>query len=339
MAADMQTDKLKSLALLGCEEMSGLERDWDRITELVSKVYKEYRLVSVERMGGLTNRTYHVTVKIPNDGERKELAVRLPGMGTEEMIDRADEKKSTQLAFMLGIEPHLFWFDAVTGEKVSAFICEAATMHPADLRTRENILRVAQTFRKLHSCGQNTGVDFNPVQIAQTYENVILRNEGELFEGYAEIKTFVNSLNEKYFSRVEKVPCHNDALCENWMLQKNGTMFLIDWEYAGMNDPMWDLADVSIEAELTPEMEELLMEAYLGHKAEKADWWRMSTNKIMIDYLWSLWGKARAVFEGPELEKYALVRWNRMLENMKKSGRRKLCIQGCQPGSCGRWIR
>lgn len=85
-----------------------------------------------------------------------------------------------------------------------------------------------------------------------------------------------------------------------------------------MNDPMWDLADVSIEAELLPEKEELLLEAYLGHKAEKADWWRMSANKIMIDYLWSLWGKARAVFEGPELEKYALVRWNRMLENMKK---------------------
>lgn len=206
-----------------------MEKDWNRIAELVSAVFKDCRLVSIERMGGLTNRTYHVTVKTAGRAEEKELAVRLPGMGTEEMIDRANEKKSTQLAFALGIEPHLYWFDAATGEKVSEFICEAATMHPADLREPQNVLLIAKTFRKLHSCGQNTGVDFDPIQMAQTYENVILRNKGKLFGDYAKIKAFVNDLNEKYFATVEKVPCHNDALCENWMLQKSGKMFLIDW--------------------------------------------------------------------------------------------------------------
>ncbi len=50
---------------------------------------------------------------------------------------------------------------------------------------------------------------------------------------------------------ITKTPCHNDPLCENW-LRDPKRIYLVDWEYAGMNDPLWDLADISIEAGYTP---------------------------------------------------------------------------------------
>ena len=77
-------------------------------------------------------------------------------------------------------------------------------MHLADLCERENILQVAQTFKTLHACGRNTGADFDPMEMAKTYKNVILCNNGTLFEGYGTIKSYVDDLNDIYFSRYKK---------------------------------------------------------------------------------------------------------------------------------------
>lgn len=295
-----------------------MNKDRERIAELVEGAFHGGQVRSVSRLGGMTNRTYYVLASIPDECGQKELTVRLPGEGTEEIIDRSDEMKSTQLACTLGIEPCLYWFDAQTGEKVSEFIADSQTMHPVDLQKEENILRVATTFDKLHSCGKNTGVEFVPVEMAKTYESVIFENGGTFFTNYAEVKAVVAHLNEAYFQKVRKVPCHNDALSENWILQSGKRMYLIDWEYAGMNDPMWDLADVAIEARLTQKQEAVLLKDYLRREPTRQDWWGMDVNKVMIDYLWSLWGKARAVFDGAEMETYAAERWARLQGSLKK---------------------
>lgn len=85
-----------------------------------------------------------------------------------------------------------------------------------------------------------------------------------------------------------------------------------------MNDPLWDLADVALEAELNSEQEEVLLKSYLGREIAEEEKEGFAINKVLIDYLWSLWGKTQAVHEGEEMEQYALERYQRMKKNMIK---------------------
>lgn len=243
--------------------------------------------------------------------------VRIPGEGTEEIIVREDEKKSTELACNLGIDTKLYYFDGKTGEKVTDYIVDSVTMNSDTLRMDENIKKCAEIFNILHTSNVDTAVPFDVIEMSNTYETFILKHGGSLYDDFKEIKDYINNIKNSYMVNVKKVPCHNDALCENWIRQGE-KMYLIDWEYAGMNDPMWDLADVSIEAEFTEENDDFFLECYYGRTATEEEKKAFLINKVLIDYLWSLWGKTRAVYDGQEMEEYASARYARMKENMKK---------------------
>ncbi len=283
------------------------------IEEVLNKILDIQKIEKISRMGGLTNRTY--LVELPDENK---YVVRLPGEGTEQIINRKDEKVSAELACHIGIDTNLYYFNENTGVKISQYIDDSQTMNAELLRKNENIVRVSSILKKLHSSKVDTGVSFDVIHLADTYERFISQNDGFFYEDYEEVKEYINKIKEEYISSVDKRPCHNDPLCENWILQDDKNMYLIDWEYAGMNDPIWDLADVSIEATYTEEMDRLLLKSYLEHEPTVNEWKAFNINKVLIDYLWSLWGKTRAVYEGKDMESYALMRYTRMRENMKK---------------------
>ena len=112
-----------------------------------------------------------------------------------------------------------------------------------------------------------------------------------------------------------KVPCHNDPLCENWV-EGDGRMYLIDWEYAGMNDGMWDVADVSIEAGFEKAQDSTLLRYYLDREPTVLDWKHFLASKIYVDYLWTLWAKARVPYDGQPMEDWAVERYARMKDNL-----------------------
>ena len=92
---------------------------------------------------------------------------------------------------------------------------------------------------------------------------------------------------------------------------------LIDWEYAGMNDGIWDLADVSIEGVFTPENDELLLTEYLGSKPDQNEYKHFLANKIYVDYLWTLWAKTRVPYDGQPMEDWAVERYARLKDNLR----------------------
>ena len=92
------------------------QADLPIVQELLAKAGKEKEYAKIERLGGMTNHSYKVTM---NNGE--ELLVRIPGEGTEKMINRLDERKSTELACKLGIDSELLYFGD-DGTKVMKFI-------------------------------------------------------------------------------------------------------------------------------------------------------------------------------------------------------------------------
>lgn len=287
-------------------------QDVASVEKLLKDVLGVCTYQSISRMGGLTNHTYHVTLE-----DASEYVVRIPGEGTEEMIVRSDEKISTTLACDLGIDAQLLHFGA-DGSKVTRYIPNAVTMSAQTLHEPEHIRQMAEIFRKLHTCGVDTKVPFEVFDMAAGYEKIIADKKVSMFEDYSAVKAMVMEIKRQVDAQVDiqKVPCHNDALCENWVVG-DGKMYLIDWEYAGMNDGMWDLADVSIEAGFDQVHDLLFLRSYLGKEPDTGAMRHFLANKIYVDYLWTLWAKARVPYDGQPMEDWAAERYARLKESIQ----------------------
>ena len=297
------------------------ETDAVQIKGLLSDILGIPSYLSLERMGGLTNRTYKVIVS-----EQKSYVIRIPGEGTEALINRANEKISTHLACKLGLDANLIYFGR-NGEKISEYIEDAQTLSPSTFRKEENINKAARVLFRLHNCAESTGVPFDVFDMAASYENIINTNCIALYDDYPTVKACVLSIKQDIDQySVALVPCHNDPLCENWLLDSSGRIYLIDWEYAGMNDAMWDLADLSIEAALSKQQDDFLLRSYFDRKPTTKEYMRFQANKLYLDYLWTLWAKARVPFAGEAMEVYAYERYIRLKKNVSCFQQRTLFI-------------
>ena len=90
-------------------------------------------------------------------------------------------------------------------------------------------------------------------------------------------------------------------------------MWIIDWEYSGMNDPMWDLGDLSVEAGFDADQDHAMMEAYFGRPPSASETGRMVIYKAMCDLLWTLWGLIQHADGNvaEDFNAYAITRFNR----------------------------
>ena len=273
------------------------QRDLGTVKSLLRTAIGRDGYAAIRRLGGLTNRTYHVTMP-----EGDEYAVRVPGDGTEEMIVRSDEKVSTELACRLGIDAELLYFGS-EGTKVTRYLPAAETMSPEAMRRPEHIRQAAELLRTLHTCGEDTGVPFEVFEMAATYERVIRENHVPLYDDCEAVKARVMAIKEALEAGHERklVPCHNDPLCENWIVSQ-GRMYL---------------ADVSIEAAYDETQDALLLDAYFGRPVTAYEKQSFLANKLYLDYLWTLWGLTRVPFDGEPMVQYALERYVRLKGNLQ----------------------
>ncbi len=287
--------------------------DIPELEALVAKVRPEGKISGLKRLGGMTNHSYKVTLE---GGE--ELLVRIPGEGTKEMIVRDDERKSTELACKLGIDSPLYYFDSV-GHKVMGFIHDPQPMSEEVMRRKENLVQAAAIFHKLHTCGEDTGVRFEVFEMAALYEKIIRDGGVAFYDDYDAVKQTVMDIKAEVDRDGEapRVPCHNDSLVGNWVLDGNGKLYLIDWEYSGMNEAMWDLSCLSIEADYSAENDQQLLDAYYGRPATVDEKKRFVAAKLYVDFLWTLWGLTRVPFDGQFMQDYADGRYIRLKKNIE----------------------
>ena len=286
--------------------------DKARAEGLISKLFLGH-ILSFERLGGLTNRSYKTAM---SDG--RIVVVRIPGEGTEAIINRNDECLSTMLGCACGVDATLHYFGS-DGVKIMDFISGAETMSAERLREPELVKKVATVFRTLHGTGVDTNVSFKVFDMAAKYRNVIAEQGVALYLDFDDVTATVEAIKREVDSKcnVRIVPCHCDSLCENWVLDSNGRLYLIDWEYSGMNDAMWDLADISIEAAYSKAEDDLLLKEYFCRDYTKEEYKNFTANKIYLDYLWTLWGKTRVPYDGEFMENYAKDRFLRLKGNLR----------------------
>lgn len=287
--------------------------DIPKLKELMKMVFGDDEWKDIQRLGGMTNHSYKIT---RNDGE--EYLVRIPGDGTEEMINRMDERKSTELACKLGIDSPLLYFGD-DGRKVMKFIHDPQEMNEDVMKRPENLKQAAAIFHKLHTCGEDTGVRFDVFEMADLYEKIIRDGGVAFYEDYENVKQTVMDIKAAVDATgvAPRVPCHNDSLMGNWVLDGDGKLYLIDWEYSGMNEAMWDLSCLSIEADYSPDNDDQLLEEYYGRSATVEEKKRFVAAKMYVDYLWTLWGLTRVPFDGDFMQEYADGRYIRLKKNIE----------------------
>lgn len=271
----------------------------------------DIKSVKIQRLGGLTNKNYRV------ETDRGDYVIRLPGDGTEDMINRAEEHICTKVANTINIDSKLIYFEDETGIKISRYIQSAETMSALKVRHGDNLKAIAEVFKSLHTCGISIPVIFDIFDKIEEYETLLKKYSGDYFwDDYEFVKNQVYQLKDEVKDmNIQMTMCHNDPLCENFIKGEN-RMYLVDWEYAGMNDPMWDLADFFIEAELSPAEESGFCNHYFGCDLDSEMDRRIQINKIFLDFLWSLWGKLRCAI-GEDLQDYADQRYARAKNNLE----------------------
>ncbi len=237
-----------------------------------------------ERLGGLTNLVWRVDLP---DGP---VVLRLPGAGTEAYIDREVEAHNSRVAAGVGVSPDVLWCDAASGVMLTRHV-EGVTMTPELFRARAGApTRAALAFRRLHGSGETFRFRFEVFAMIDEYLGVLAGLETDLPEGYhaavAEAAT-VRAAIEAH--PVDLAPSHCDPLCENF-LDTGERMWIVDWEYSGMNDPLWDLGDLSVEAGFGPAEDREMLGAWCDGPPTAAQAGRMVLHKAMCDLLWTLWG-------------------------------------------------
>ena len=261
---------------------------------------------AMQRMGGLTNRTYCVSFA---DGSR--IMVRIPGEGTEELIDRADEKVSTELACRLGIDAKLYFFGD-DGEKVSQFVPNAVTMSAETMRDDKRIRQAAQLLKTLHGSGVDTGVPFEVFDMAAGYEKIIEENSVPMFGDYAQVKAAVMAVKAQVDSvcDIQNVPCHNDPLCENWVVSADDDrLYLIDWEYAGMGDYANDFGTYVVCCECSDEEALRALEHYFDRKPTFEEVRHNFAYVALAGWCWYVWSLVKEA-EGDFVDEWLYIYYN-----------------------------
>lgn len=258
----------------------------------------------VDRLGGLTNRVFRLGAH----------CLRIPGRGTEEYIDRANEAVAAREAARAGVSPEVLHFDAATGVMVTRFIAGCETMSPSAFRQRSRSpARAGEALARLHRSGAAFPFRFELFAMIDSYLKLLGEKQVAFPDGYHDVLREAESVRSALAANPAPLaPCHCDPLCENF-LDTGARMWIVDWEYSGMNDPMWDLGDLAVEAEFDDAQEKELQRAYFGREATAAELGRIVVYKAMCDLLWTLWGLIQHANRNPadDFEAYAFNRFRR----------------------------
>lgn len=257
-------------------------------------------------LGGMTNKNYLVSYL------DTEYVLRLPGSSTQVLINRENESNNSILTAGIGINIDTLYINPNTGIKVTKYIPSAQCFST----NSTNITKFAQRLKKLHQSDIKFDNNFNVFTEFDKYVDIARTNDSDKNLLDEELLGLFN-LCRTYFGNIERsvVPCHNDLVPENILLCED-KLYIIDWEYSGMNDPIFDIASFFIETNLTEEYQELFLQEYF--QGEKCDILVIKDEIVLYqfcqDILWYVW----AVIKKEDYSEYGQERLNRAKSNATK---------------------
>jgi len=235
------------------------------------------RPIEIEPLsGGITNRNFKVLV----GGDAYVL--RIGGKDTELLgIDRHAEHAAALAAAAAGVGPEVVTFAA--GALVTRFI-GGRTLTDEEMRSPETLALIATMLKAFHD-GPAVPARFDSVEVVKTYAATAAERGVEIPEAYERALAIA--------ARIERLrgpqplrPCHNDLLNANFIFDGE-RVWIVDWEYAGMGDVLFDLANFSVNNGLRPDEDDALLVAYFGTRDEAA---ALTAMRFMSDFREAMWG-------------------------------------------------
>lgn len=264
------------------------------------------------QIGGMSNKNFKVDIA------GRSYVLRVPGNGSDGMVERANEEFNAIEACRLGVNPPIRYFNPKTGVKLADFIENAETLTAATIQRHDNMRKIADIYRTVHNSHIRLKNEFNIFREIVKYDMLMDKAGATMYEGWEEVRPKVMSLESHLNSLgVDLKPCHNDALYENFIKAADGTVYLIDWEYSGMNDPMADFAALFIEAGFEEENEDYILERYFEGKIPGNAREKILCYQILWDYLWAQWTVIKEA-KGDDFGTYGIDRFNRAIKNLKQ---------------------
>ena len=232
--------------------------------------------------GGITNFNYLV-----NDSG-KELVVRMGSDIPEHLVYRSNEILVSKAAFEIGVSPELIYNEP--GILVLDFI-KSTTLEP--ITVRKNLERIIPIVKKIHNLIPNklSGKPsiFWVFYVIKYYSNFLLKNKSTHSPLISDLLLKSGRLEELSSPR-EIVFGHNDLLAANF-LDDGSKIWVIDWEYGGFNDPLFDIGGLSSNNDFDPDMENLALEMYFDKKPSKEliiKYNAMKTASLLRETMWSM---------------------------------------------------
>ncbi|CEK32877.1 choline kinase,CTP:phosphocholine cytidylyltransferase involved in choline phosphorylation for cell surface LPS epitopes,thiamine kinase,Choline/ethanolamine kinase [[Clostridium] sordellii] len=289
------------------------KREYESIKKMISEVLNISKdsIDSIELVGGMTNKNFKFFMN------NEYYILRIPGNGANKIISRHDEKYNSLIISDLELDTDILYFNEETGIKIAKYINNAETINQETAKKKDTMIETTNLLRTLHKSKLKFSNEFNVFNKIEEYEKILKQSNGNNFKDYflvkhkvLELKKILENLGE------ESVPCHNDAVPENFV-KSDDKLYLVDWEYSGMNDPIWDLAAHCLECDFSNNEEELFLSLYFNKEVEPRYKTKMLIYKICQDFLWSMWTNIKEA-DGDDFGTYGEYRYNRAKSNINK---------------------
>jgi thiamine kinase-like enzyme len=234
--------------------------------------------------GGITNRNFRMRL---GDGE---YVIRVPGKDTELLgIDREAERAANDLAASLEIAPPVAAFLTDPPCLVTKFVV-GEPLAEADLATGDGIVAAARPLRLLHDSGVSLPSTFDSFAIVDDYARTALERGGEVPEAFVTSRDrAIQIAATAQGPERDPVPCHNDLLAANF-LRTPESLVILDWEYAGMGDRYFDLANFAVNNGLDAEGRTALLRAYWDEEPSTDRVAALEQMMFMSDFREAMWG-------------------------------------------------
>ena len=277
-----------------------------RVPELAGR---ELKLTSLS--GGITNRNFLVEAS----GTQDRYVIRLAGNDTHLLgISREVEHAATVAAAGVGVGPEVTAFIRPEGYLVTRFIMgEPVTLEA--VHQPDTLRRVAESLRRIHDGPAIPGL-FVPLRIVEAYRALAIARSVPIPPEYDRATEAARRIERALLADpIEPRPCHNDLLNANF-IDDGHRIRIIDWEYAGMGDAFFDLGNFSINHELEPDEDELLLAAYDG-SVDARRLARLTLMRVVSDFREAMWGVLQQGLSTLDVDfvAYAAGSFDRLLRN------------------------
>lgn len=281
--------------------------------ELISSVFQvgESEIQDIRCLkSGMTNKSFLFQIA------GKHYICRIPGPGTDQLINRKQEGEVFEAVKSLNITERVIYFNEETGYKIAEYYEGARN---ANAQSWEDMKRCMELLKILHNSDLQLNHSFLLRERIEFYESLCYRHGQIPFEDYSEVRQWMSALMERLDSlnRPQTIS-HIDSCVDNFLFLLDGSLKLIDWEYCGMCDPLIDVAMCAIYSYYNENQIDYLIELYLQRQPTREELLVVYSYVALGGFLWSLWAVYKSAL-GEEFGEYTIIMYRYAKRYYQKS--------------------